>query len=126
MPDDRPDHPQQIEAIVRASERFRAAIERCNPAALPITTQSFPEGACGDAVTLLGHYLKDEGFGRSYYWSGWRVEGERRFSHAWLQFGGMVVDITADQFPDVEERLIVCRGARRGRAHPFEHSVRRW
>jgi hypothetical protein len=28
-------------------------------------------------------------------------------SHAWLQNGGWIVDITADQFPDVDEPVIV-------------------
>lgn len=28
-------------------------------------------------------------------------------SHAWLQSGELIVDITADQFPDVDARVIV-------------------
>jgi len=71
--------------------------------------QDFPRGACGDASLLLGAYFNDKrvlGFGY--------VCGERGCkhdntwtSHAWLQRGTCVVDITAGQFQDAPQPVIV-------------------
>lgn len=66
---------------------------------LPITLQDFPHGSCGDATLLLGHYLTAQGHGEFRYYFGWRC-GK---SHAWLQAGSVIVDITGDQF-DVSDR----------------------
>lgn len=54
----------------------------------------FPEGACGDASLLLGQLLSDEGLGQWWYCTG-HLNGN---SHAWLERGGVIVDLTADQF----------------------------
>lgn len=52
---------------------------------------------------MLGHYLKAQGFGTFYYVLGKREE----HSHAWLQQGEIIIDITADQFPEVDHAVIV-------------------
>ncbi|TBC53783.1 hypothetical protein ELH27_37080 [Rhizobium leguminosarum] len=92
-----------MEQLELLAKRFRDAIERIPPQQLPITLQSFPAGACGDATLLLGHYLKAQGLGPFDY-----VLGERQdHSHAWLQQGEVIIDITADQFPEVDEAVIV-------------------
>jgi len=76
---------------------FRHAIEACDRSALPITFENFPAGSCGDAALILGKYLEERGFGLFDY-----VLGERGGrSHAWLQRGHLVVDITGDQFDDM-------------------------
>lgn len=92
-----------------AGTRFREAIERCNPTQLTVWMQNFPNGSCGDATPLLGTYLTKLGHSNFMY-----VLGERRchgpngwHSHAWLEKDGLIIDITADQFPEVTERVIV-------------------
>ena len=65
--------------------------------------QSFPHGACGDAALLLAKRLEEEGYGAFDY-----MLGERSgFSHAWLQQGDLIVDISGDQFDDMHEKVYV-------------------
>jgi len=84
---------------------FRSAILKCDPKSLPITLQGYPGGACGDAVLLLAKYLQENNFGQFNYMLGQR-EGR---SHAWLQKNGVIVDITADQFIDQSNTVIVTK-----------------
>ena len=97
-----------IEEIYRKSAEFRNAIELIS-SSLGISFSSFPRGACGDAVPLLGTYLIENGLGDFQYVLG--DYGSRKngtwSSHAWLQAGNLVVDITADQFADVSDKVIV-------------------
>ena len=94
-----------LEVLKRLSSRFRAAIKKCEPKSLPVSLQCFPRGACGDAALLLAKYLEEHGYGLFDY-----VLGEREGrSHAWLQSGSLIVDITADQFEDQDVPVIVTR-----------------
>jgi hypothetical protein len=93
------DHPVSL-----AASRFRNAIVRCPRDDLR-SLRDFPRGSCGDASVLLGEYLHQTGHGQWDY-----VAGEREpdlHSHAWLEQDGLIVDITADQFDDVDEPVIV-------------------
>ena len=83
-------------------------MEACS-SQLGITFSNFPSGACGDAVLVLGTHLKDLGFGEFQYMLGDYGNKNENFwsSHAWLQLDDLVIDITADQFPDIEEKIIV-------------------
>lgn len=69
----------------------------------------YPRGACSDASMLLGAFLADCGFIDFDYVSGHRgnMEDNSWSSHAWLQAGEMVIDITAGQFEDAPEQVIV-------------------
>jgi hypothetical protein len=96
---------EDISHIIDMAERFRAAIEACEPESLPIGLQSFPAGACGDATLLLARYLRDKGHDGFVYICGVR-EGR---SHAWLKRESLIVDITGDQFPENECRVCVTR-----------------
>ena len=77
---------------------FRRAIE-ASDLAHDIGFSQFPKGACGDAALLLARFLRAHGVDQIEYVLGWSLEGrEARRSHAWLEIGGLTVDITADQF----------------------------
>ncbi len=91
------------ERIRKLAWRFRLAIENCDKNELPISFESFPRGSCGDAAWLLGTYLMLNSVGSFDYMSGWRKE----CSHGWLQQGQIIVDITADQFPEIKEKIMV-------------------
>lgn len=91
------------------ASRFREAIEACDPKHLTIGLEDFPRGSCGDASLLLGTYLREHGRGDFTYILAERREGDSWFSHAWVEIDGVLVDITADQFPEIDERVIVCR-----------------
>jgi hypothetical protein len=90
-----------------AATKFRLAIERCDRRRLICTFQDFPKGSCGDASLLLRAFLQEQGLGTFGYMLGWRESDSGRSSHAWLETGGVIVDITADQFPEIDERIIV-------------------
>lgn len=85
------------------ASKFRRAIENCNKSSLPESFHSFPKGSCSDASLILAHYLKEKGFGEFEYYSGKRM-GK---SHGWLKQNEIIIDITADQFADNDEKVIV-------------------
>lgn len=86
---------------------FRRAIEVCDKKLLPCTFSKFPRGSCGDATCLLAKFLEEEGFGQFDY-----VSGDRgKWSHAWLQQGTLIVDITGDQFDDMQSLVFVATGS---------------
>ena len=104
----------------------------CDRSTLPASFEQFPRGSCGDTAPLLGHYLTSLGLGEFDY-----VLGERgRYgpetteqSHAWLQQGMAIVDITADQFEEIEDEVIVLedsdwhRGWRTKIPHRADHTI---
>jgi len=90
------------ERIRSLASQFRKAIE-CDRSKLSIAFNEFPCGSCGEASMLLGTFLKERDAGAFRYVSGKRA-GK---SHAWLELDGLIVDITADQFSDCNEQVIV-------------------
>lgn len=91
----------ELEIRLRA-RAFREAIIKAGQGVL-LTLDNFPAGSCGDASILLATYLEELGYGRFDY-----VCGSRNgHSHAWLAKDGLIVDITADQFPEIKEMVFV-------------------
>ncbi|EPN4990524.1 hypothetical protein M2G69_13470 [Vibrio vulnificus] len=82
--------------------RFRRAMDSLNPTDFDGTSLSaskFPSACCDDSSQILAAYLSDNGCKgatliRGEY--GGR-DGELQ-SHVWLNFNGLHIDITADQF----------------------------
>ncbi|MFN4327651.1 MAG: hypothetical protein ACK4FF_02140 [Limnobacter sp.] len=95
--------------ILEMATRFRGAIESIPPEARSICMQSFPNGACGDTALLFGAFLVDHGIPGFQYICGERgSQADNTWtSHAWLQRDDLVVDLTADQFPDAPTGVIV-------------------
>lgn len=96
--------------VMEIATEFRAAIERSDRSDWPVNWHRFPIGACGDAALLLGTLLKDRGCGSFEYVCGSIGEstgGSEAPSHAWLEGGGFVVDVTADQFGEGLDPVIV-------------------
>jgi len=98
-----------IERITQMAYKLRSMIEAIPHQDLPPGMRKFPKGACGDSTILLGAYFTNceiEGF---VYIQGRR--GSRRndtwAKHAWLAREDLVIDITADQFPDAPAPVIV-------------------
>ncbi len=89
--------------LIELATAFRKAIEACPRSRLPITFSNFPRGSCGDVTLLLGAFLIEQGYEPFHY-----LLGEHgTSSHAWLQRGKLVIDITADQFSDCDCSVIV-------------------
>jgi hypothetical protein len=95
--------------IHRLAVKMRDGIESIPLSERPIGLEAFPLGACSDASLLLGAYLKDCGHGEFTLISAERgcFEDNSWTSHAWLMWGRLIVDITADQFEDAPKHLIV-------------------
>ena len=69
----------------------------------------FPRGCCDDATDLFAHYLNQK-----YGIQTTRVDGEyytdhieERDWHTWLEVDGLIVDLTADQYPEYYKRIYV-------------------
>jgi hypothetical protein len=101
--DDDAGHEELIDSVRDAALRFRAALEQGNLRLHSL--RNFPRGSCGDASELLGQYLRDSGLGTWNYRFGF--EPESMNSHEWVEQGQVLADITADQFTDVSDRVIV-------------------
>lgn len=95
--------------IEQLALRLRRAIESLPRTELPSCMAFFPKGACGDASLVLGAYLADNGLTSFQHICGERGSHEQNTwtSHAWLARGDLIVDITADQFPDAPGDVIV-------------------
>lgn len=97
----------------RISTIFRETIESMEQSEFPVTCQlhhSFPGGACGDTSMLLGNFLLREYYIDSTYICGSSlIEGREQWTHAWLEYAGYKLDITADQFEEVNDKVIVCK-----------------
>lgn len=90
---------------------FRDTISTMRGSEFPSNCQlaySFPRGACGDTSMLLGKYLLDEfKIDCNYVCGSSLIDGQEGWTHAWLEYGRLKIDITADQFEDVEEEVII-------------------
>lgn len=117
-----------LDGVRDYSARFRASIEAAiarEGNKLPCSLARFPRGSCGDAAILLGEFLFLSGFGEFEYVSGSDGDG----SHAWIEKGGVIIEITADQFGGEYPSVLVTRNSPlyqrfcRTRRHParIEH-----
>ena len=111
---------QQIRAIAAS---VRSAILAIPAAERPPVFQNFPRGSCGWASLLLGAILKDKGSLGFLYVCGQRNSSDRSrtISHAWLARESLIVDITADQFKDAPQSVIVSIASEWHRTFELEH-----
>lgn len=86
--------------IAQAVSNFRAAIDAAGPQPWAAQDLTFPRGACGHATELLARHLIDKFGIAPDYVSQWAHEdiGGWTASHAWLEWEGLTLDITGDQF----------------------------
>lgn len=98
-----------ISELRHIATKFRGAILRIPADQRLGGLRNFPNAACCDATWLLGTYLNDRGLNGFAHIVGERgnFSDNTRQLHAWLQYKQLVVDITADQFSDVSEEVIV-------------------
>jgi hypothetical protein len=99
------DADEHRQAVHKKAVRFRSALEEGG--LLLKSLADFPHGACGDTSELLGQYLHDSGLGDWIHRSGKRWNPDS--SHAWLERDGLLLDITADQFEDVSQPVMITK-----------------
>ena len=98
--------------LVLAVTAFRDALEGYSRKHPDSSWKDFPAGCCFLASTLLARFLAETGHGAAdRITDAWRPvpNEDQPESHAWLCLGGIVIDITADQFPR-QRRVIVSVG----------------
>jgi hypothetical protein len=99
----------RIDELRDLATSFRAAILATDPnevdAEVRFIVADFPKGVCGAICFLLGHYLRQNGFPEAEYVNG--IRPSDRESHAWIEIGSLIVDITGDQFTEISEPVIV-------------------
>lgn len=93
--------PTSRDILFRLASNYRVAIEKAFRAGVinDIILNRFPKGCCGDASLLLSEYLRENEIETDYVCGSFLLEGEDQTqSHAWLEFGKNIIDITGDQF----------------------------
>ena len=85
------------EAIKRLAVKYRNLIRESDRSQWGPQFRDFP-GACGDVSEMFGTYLFERcGVNAKYVSS---VEGTGfDGTHAWLELGDLIIDLTCDQFP---------------------------
>lgn len=81
--------------------RFRGALDGVDQAIwASVTISAFPRAACGHAAEMLGVYLRETlGIEAEYVLKDfYAADGEWTGGHAWLEWDGLIIDITGDQF----------------------------
>ena len=64
----------------------------------------FPHGACLTSIIVLAQYLlRFDDKNEFLIVRGWN----QNTSHAWLEYNGYAIDVTADQFPEIDEPVYI-------------------
>lgn len=86
----------QLELLATAA---RAGLEAMTPEERGLEFGSFPHGTCGPVSELMGRIVLERTGHEGIYVCGDRHPAlESQQSHAWLEVGGFIVDMTYDQF----------------------------
>ena len=85
--------------ILAVTTSFRRAIDIAGPEPWRAKGIEFPLGACGHAAELLAYHLKRRfGIAAQLVCQDAKGVGGWRGGHAWLEWNGITIDITGDQF----------------------------
>ena len=93
--------------IHELSTVLREAIVNFKTEDRPIGLRNFPFGSCSDSAVLLGQLLKDVLEIDTNFYSGTKEVNGTLISHAWLKAGKIIIDITADQFEEIDSSIWV-------------------
>lgn len=91
-------------SISKIAKEMRIALEKASKLSSSLV-MTFPNGCCGTASDFLSKYLEQNGI-RTTYVAGMKTN---RITHAWLEYDDLIIDITADQFPEIDEKVLVSR-----------------
>lgn len=126
---------QRLHQLKRLAEAFHAALAKPVFAETGLNLANFPFECCHHACKLLRIFLHENGFTESQIMAGNRPDDPSPSGrHLWLSVEGVDVDITAYQFGDVDEKVIVSPQSvwhlnRKGRPSRFQldgESIEDW
>lgn len=84
-----------IDQLRTLATRMRRAFELYATSTPDVMFEGFPRATCGPTAELVGRYLNEVCGLNAQCVEAWRSDD---WSHAWIVVGGILVDITADQF----------------------------
>ena len=83
----------------------------------------FPAGACLTSTIVLAQYLQRfDNRDLFLIVSGWNQNS----SHAWLEYDGYIIDITADQFPEIDDAVYITNDRKYHSQFQYERKVRKY
>jgi len=85
---------------------FRQSIEKVVRSQAPELLHDFPKGCCSWASYFIGHYLKYELDLEPKRFVG-ALHAPSGNHHEWIVLDDTIIDITADQFDDMSEPVVV-------------------
>ena len=92
---------------------FRKALVACPKDGFPQWERNklrdFPTQCCEVASFLLAHFLWDKGHRNIRWVFGYLDPPNLKISHLWLESDGWIIDITASQFDDALESVVVAQ-----------------
>ena len=87
--------PEAVALLQTVVTAFRHACDRIHQQGrLPVNMTNYPRGCCDNCSEILGDYLISRGLAPAVFVKAFK--GKR--SHAWIEVGNLVIDITGDQF----------------------------
>lgn len=94
---------QELLALLQSkSNAVRKALEKHTLVSNDLAFKIFPRGACGSTSELMGSLIAERaGLMGAYVCGTGHPEMEHQASHAWVEVGGLIVDLTYDQVPGV-------------------------
>ena len=89
--------------LIDACQAIRSAAQKVSNEKKIWYFSPFPRGWCGCVSRVLGAWLSEKYPDKKFYY----VCGRRNGTHAWIEYDGIILDVTADQFEDCNEEIIV-------------------
>lgn len=96
-----------LEEVEVIASNFRNAFDKIDLSDAPGILSKFPNGCCNWTARLLGHFFQ---YDKNQFVK--EIDARRNKngcyqSHSWLLIHNTIIDITADQFKDCNEKVIV-------------------
>ncbi|ELK4895421.1 hypothetical protein N1E75_22400 [Pseudomonas aeruginosa] len=99
----------KLHEIIAEAQAIRRAMDLSDKKGIPLMHDDFPITHCKTASLLLVyHALEKWPFSTLYGVSGIATDhyGNETISHYWIEFDGLAIDITADQYNIIEDRYL--------------------
>jgi len=100
LPDEpaRPVDEEILAKIQTVATQLRGVLDKADTTLLPIPFRKFPRGSCDAASEALGIHIREQLGYECVSAQGMCALGEEYSTHTWLEYGDLIIDITADQF----------------------------
>lgn len=95
--------------LIAVASAFRNAFENLDPSNAPGSFSKFPNGCCGSASVFVGNFLKEYlNLNPKCSYKSLHSSGAQ---HEFLVLDDIIIDITADQFHDCSDRVVVSKNS---------------